>query len=125
MSEYSIISKISYIEFILVCLLALNFLLFFLFYSQEKLKKIEKEINRMFNDINISMKEIIENLYFVMNKIGIDKFNLEKEIEKMKEEKILELHKNGLSYNEISQKLNVSPSLVEFVIKINKFKKTI
>jgi ATP/maltotriose-dependent transcriptional regulator MalT len=123
MSEYSnLINKLINIGLILNLLLGLNLFLFFLFYTQEKFKKFEKEIKEKLDSLNLEIKNLNESLYFGIYKISAEKLQSDIKAKELKEKEILELYNNGISIENISQKLNIPLPEVEFIIKINKLK---
>jgi len=123
MSEYSnLINKLINIGLILNLLLGLNLFLFFLFYTQEKFKKFEKEIKEKLDSLNLGIKNLNESLYFGIYKISAEKLQSDIKAKELKEKEILELYNNGISIENISQKLNIPLPEVEFIIKVNKLK---
>jgi hypothetical protein len=123
MSEYSnLINKLINIGLILNLLLGLNLFLFFLFYTQEKFKKFEKEIKEKLDSLNLEIKNLNESLYFGIYKISAEKLQSDIKAKELKEKEILELYNNGISIENISQKLNIPLPEVEFIIKVNKLK---
>jgi hypothetical protein len=123
MSEYSnLINKLINIGLILNLLLGLNLFLFFLFYTQEKFKKFEKEIKEKLDSLNLEIKNLNESLYFGIYKISAEKLQSDIKAKELKEKGILELYNNGISIENISQKLNIPLPEVEFIIKVNKLK---
>jgi len=126
MLEYSqLINKLMNIGLILNLLLGLNLFLFFLFYTQEKFKKIEKEIKENLERLSIEIKNLNESLYFGIYKISAEKLKSDIKTKEIKEKEILELYNNGISTEIISQKLNIPLPEVEFIIKVNKLKENL
>jgi ATP/maltotriose-dependent transcriptional regulator MalT len=93
-----------------------------LFYTQKKFKKFEKEIKEKLDSLNLEIKNLNESLYFGIYKISAAKLQSDIKAKELKEKEILELYNNGISIENISQKLNIPLPEVEFIIKVNKLK---